>query len=152
MIRQFKPAFTLLTIATALAFGLTGFTLYNIDTSETVPAPAKAPVVRLETISDSKAAAGLKVFNANCKSCHQLDQKVIGPPLRNAFSRRDSVWLTKWIANSSKMIADEDPIAVELFRDNNKVAMTNFSSMRKEDMNALLAYLKYVGEEKISVP
>jgi len=149
MTHLLKPALALLGIATVLAFVLTGFTLYNIDGGETVPAPLKEPVVRIETISDSKAAAGLKVFNANCKSCHRLDQKLVGPALRSAFSRRDSLWLTKWITNSSKLIADEDPVAVELFLENNKLAMTNFTSMKKEDMDALLAYLKYVDAEKM---
>jgi mono/diheme cytochrome c family protein len=156
MARLFKTAWVLVTTAAMLAFVLTGFTLYsidsNIDDGGTVPAPAKAPIVRLETISNTKAAAGQKVFNANCKSCHRLDQKLIGPALRGAFTRLDSLWITKWITNSSKMIADEDPAAVEVFLEYNKVAMTNFTSMKKEDMDALLAYLKYVDAEEISVP
>jgi cytochrome c2 len=148
-----KTAFILLTLATGLAFSLTGFTLYNIDENDgTVPAPAKEPVVRLETISDAKAAAGLKVYNANCKTCHRLDQKLVGPALRGVFSRHDSLWITKWITNSSKMIADEDPEAVEVFLEYNKMAMTSFSSMKKDDMASLLAYLKYADGEKIAIP
>jgi cytochrome c1 len=66
------------------------------------------------------------------------------------YSRRDVQWLHEWIKNSSKMIANGDPAAVELFNANKKLVMTNFSSMSKEDLDAVIAYLKYVAENKDS--
>ncbi len=40
---------------------------------------------------------GKTVFNANCKTCHKLDQKYIGPALRGATDRNSAEWVKTWI-------------------------------------------------------
>lgn len=46
-------------------------------------------------------AAGKALFNANCKSCHALDRKVLGPPLAGVVGRAPSIpWIKDWIHNS----------------------------------------------------
>jgi cytochrome c2 len=45
--------------------------------------------------SDEAIAAGKTVFNANCKQCHKLDQKNVGPALRGISDRRPIAWANK---------------------------------------------------------
>jgi cytochrome c2 len=89
---------------------------------------------------------GEKIFKDNCKACHRINEKMVGPALAGVTERHDSLWLVSWIKNSSKMIADGDPMAVALFKEYNNVQMTSFTSLTDEDLKNLLAYLKLVSE------
>jgi mono/diheme cytochrome c family protein len=89
---------------------------------------------------------GEKVFNANCKACHRVHQKLIGPALAGVLERRDSLWVVRMIRNSSQLIASGDPTAVQLFKDYNRTQMTAFTTMSDEDLRALLNYLKLESE------
>src|ERR1044071_8699686 len=130
MFKGFKTVRILLIFATPLSFALTGCTLYNISTEEVAISATSGPPVII-------ASPGALIFQKNCKSCHDLDRPVIGPALRGVFSRRDSVWVRNWITNSSKMISSGDPTAVALFEQYKKTQMTNFTTMSKEDLDAL---------------
>jgi cytochrome c2 len=149
MPRPLKTAWVLLTSAAILTFALTGFTLLNLDNiqPETV---TNADNLKSAAVSEAKlegeVLAGQLVFKANCKTCHGIDNRIIGPPLKHVYSHRETDWLKRWITNSSKMVAAGDPAAVQLFEEYNKTQMTNFSTMKKEDLDALLSYLKYVDE------
>ncbi|HEY0653669.1 MAG TPA: hypothetical protein VGD65_11105 [Chryseosolibacter sp.] len=57
-------------------------------------------------------------------------------------------WLTSWIRNSSKMIAEGDPMAVALFREYNQVQMTSFTTLSDKEMKDLLEYLRLASEGK----
>jgi len=136
----------LLGVAVLLSFSLTGFTLVVYDAQD---APVGDAFVSYNVPDTSPsptgiAATGEIIFEGNCKSCHRLDREMIGPGLLHVYSRRDSVWLRNWIRNSSKMIAGGDKTAVELFAAYKQTQMTNFSTMKKEDLDALLAYLEFV--------
>jgi mono/diheme cytochrome c family protein len=147
MTQPLKTAWVLLTTAAILAFALTGFTLLNIDSLQDQHV-SKADVA-LDSVAvvepmDETIAIGKALFNANCKSCHGIENGIIGPPLKHVYSKRDSAWLRKWITNSSKLIAAGDPEAVKLFEEYNRTQMTNFSAFDEEHLNALLLYLDYV--------
>jgi mono/diheme cytochrome c family protein len=94
---------------------------------------------------------GAKIFKANCKACHAIDRKLVGPALAGATYRYDSLWLVSWIRNSSKMIAEGDPMAVALFEEYNKTQMTSFTSFTDEEMRDLMGYLRLVSEEPVVV-
>lgn len=92
----------------------------------------------------SAQADGEKLFSENCVSCHALDKKVVGPALRGVHDRpgRSEKWLSSWVKNSGKMIADGDPLAVKLYEENGKAAMNNFESLGDDNIKAILAYIK----------
>ena len=135
MFNGFKAVRILLIFATTLSFALAGFTLLNVGNEEVAVAE---PTVN----KNIPLSAGAKLFRTNCKSCHDLDRIVIGPALRGAYTRRDSVWLRKWITNSSAMIATGDPEANRIFDEYKHVQMTNFTTMSKEDLDQLMDFLK----------
>lgn len=93
--------------------------------------------------SDEVIAAGKTVFNANCKTCHKLDQKYIGPALRGVTDRNKPEWVKTWIKNSQAVVASGDSYAVALFKEYNNSVMPAYTFLSDEDLNGLLAYIEY---------
>lgn len=93
--------------------------------------------------SDEAIAAGKTVFNANCKTCHKLDQKYIGPALRGVTDRNNAGWVKKWILNSQEVISSGDAYAVALFKEYNNSVMPSYTFLSDDDLNGLLAYIEY---------
>jgi mono/diheme cytochrome c family protein len=98
-----------------------------------------------QEISSEPAAisAGESLFNANCKACHRVNQKLVGPQLAGVYDRVPSIdWIKKFVKNSSAVIASGDDYAVKLYNEYNKTQMTAFSSFKDEDIMNILAYIK----------
>lgn len=87
-------------------------------------------------------AAGKALFNANCKTCHALDKKVIGPPLAGVTGRAPSIqWIKDWVHNSSKVIASGDAYGTALFAEY-KSQMTAFTNLKDEQIMQILAFIE----------
>jgi cytochrome c2 len=100
---------------------------------------------KAQEISTEPAAitAGESLFNANCKACHRVKQKLVGPALAGVEERAPSIdWIKKFVKNSSAVIASGDDYAVKLYNEYNKTQMTAFSSFKDEDIMNILAYVK----------
>jgi mono/diheme cytochrome c family protein len=93
--------------------------------------------------SDEAIAAGKAVFNANCKTCHKLDQKYIGPALRGATDRNSAAWVKTWIANSQAVIASGDSYAVALYKEYNNSIMPSYAFLSDAELDGLLSYIEY---------
>jgi mono/diheme cytochrome c family protein len=88
-------------------------------------------------------SAGEALFKADCKSCHRVKQKLVGPALAGFDTRVPSIaWVITWVHNSSKVIASGDAYAVKLYADNNKSQMTAFTSYTDAQILSVLAYVK----------
>lgn len=83
---------------------------------------------------------GKELFNANCAACHQLDNKLVGPPLKKIGEKRDKKWLNKWIKNSQALINSGDKDAIAIYEEYNKIPMTAFPSLTDQDITDILAY------------
>ncbi|PSL05514.1 c-type cytochrome [Cecembia rubra] len=96
-------------------------------------------------VSDSEEAiaAGKSIFNANCKTCHKLDQKSVGPALRGVTDRRSIDWTKKFIRNSQALIASGDAQAVAIYNEFNQLVMPNHEFLSDDDLMNLLAYVEY---------
>lgn len=58
---------------------------------------------------------GQALFKKMCAPCHSIGVgDRVGPDLRDVTTRRDRVWLTKFIENPPRMFAEKDPTALEL--------------------------------------
>ena len=95
------------------------------------------------------AEKGKTLFEDNCKSCHAVHTKEVGPALKDVEKRRDRKWLHEWVRNSSKVIASGDPYAKKLFAEYNQAVMTSFPTFKDEEINAILDYIK---AEEVNVP
>ncbi len=88
------------------------------------------------------APDGEALFKNNCASCHQLEGKLVGPALKDVEKRRDRAWIHKWVKNSASVISSGDEYAVKLFNEYNKTSMTAFGSLKDEEIDAILDYVK----------
>ncbi len=97
-------------------------------------------------ISDEAVVAeGEKLFKANCRACHAIDQRLIGPALAGIYDRRDMDWIKAFIKNSQVVIASGDEYAVALYEEYNKTAMTSFN-FDDSEIEAILSYIKFETE------
>jgi protein SCO1 len=93
---------------------------------------------------------GEELFRTRCAACHTLGApadslaalRSIGPDLGNVTKTRERSWLTRWIMEPDRMLAEKDPIAIQLFERYNKIAMPNL----KLNQNETHDLLEYLGE------
>jgi len=98
-----------------------------------------------QEISTEPAAikAGEGLFNANCKACHAVKRKLVGPALGGVEGRAPSIqWIKDFVNNSAAVIKSGDDYAVKLYNEYNKTQMTAFTSLKDEDVMNILAYVK----------
>ncbi|UXP32889.1 c-type cytochrome [Reichenbachiella agarivorans] len=86
-------------------------------------------------------SSGEKLFKANCTVCHAVQEKVVGPALKDVHKRRDVAWITAFVQNSQKVIQSGDDYAVKLYEQYNKTEMTSFD-FNDEEILSIVAYLK----------
>lgn len=84
---------------------------------------------------------GKRLFEENCTACHSICSKVIGPALLGVTDRRTNNWLLSFTKNSSQMIMDGDPQAVELYTSWNKQSMTSFEFLTDKEISAIYDYI-----------
>jgi mono/diheme cytochrome c family protein len=97
-----------------------------------------------EIPSDPAAiSAGEALFNGNCKTCHRVKQKLIGPALAGVETRVPSVgWIINWVKNPAKVIASGDDYANKIYAEYNKSQMTAFTGYKDAQILSILAYIK----------
>ncbi len=97
--------------------------------------------------------AGETLFVANCKACHAVDRKLVGPALAGVEGRAPSIqWIIDFVHNSARVIASGDEYAVKLYNEYNKTQMTAFTSLKDEDVLNILAYVKAEAEKPKAEP
>jgi protein SCO1/2 len=85
---------------------------------------------------------GRYIFATHCAACHTIGHgDKIGPDLLGVTNVRERTWLTQFILRPDKVIADGDPIAVDLFKKYKQVNMPNLR-LADVDIKALLDYLE----------
>ena len=52
---------------------------------------------------EATISAGEKLFKANCTVCHAVNEKVVGPALRDVHKRRTLEWIKAFVKNSQKV-------------------------------------------------
>jgi mono/diheme cytochrome c family protein len=96
--------------------------------------------------------AGGVLFNGNCKSCHRVKQKLVGPALAGVENRVPSIdWIKAWVRNPAKVIASGDEYANKIYNEYNKSQMTAFNNYTDDQIMSILAYIKSEAE-KVDAP
>ena len=92
---------------------------------------------------DTPFQDGKLLFEQNCKTCHSIHNKKVGPALTGISKRRNFKWIAKFIRNSEKMIIkDKDKYAVALFKEYNGTSMTNFPSLTDKEIRSIINYIE----------
>jgi mono/diheme cytochrome c family protein len=87
--------------------------------------------------------AGQTLFNGNCKSCHKIHTQSVGPALAGVYDRAPSIeWIVSWVHNSSKVIASGDDYGVKIFEEYKKSKMTDFTTLKDDQILSILAYIQ----------
>ena len=99
---------------------------------------AEAP--KLRSIS-----RGENLFRTRCSACHLLGPEDglsrQGPNLLGVTARRERAWLARWLAEPDAMLAEGDPIAVELFQAYRNLPMPNMR-LNEVEVAALIEYME----------
>lgn len=88
--------------------------------------------------------AGKNLFRTNCGSCHNKDMvsRMTGPALGGVQERwENEEELYAWIRNSSAMIADGNPRALELWAEWKPAVMNAFPNLTDVEIANILAYI-----------
>lgn len=85
---------------------------------------------------------GRKVFQAKCTTCHTIGRgHGVGPDLVGVVDERDPAWLSRWLLEPDRMLAENDPRAVQLLNEFDRVPMPN-SHLDKAQVESVIAYMK----------
>jgi mono/diheme cytochrome c family protein len=143
---DFRKLVRSLVIVTAITLGATSF-VFAQDVpadSAAAAAPASGPA--------GDAIAGEALFATNCKACHALDKRVLGPALAGVGAKyNDDDYLHKWIKNSPALIAAGDKRAVAIYEEYNKAIMPPFPQLSDDEITNIMAYMEVGGQKKADV-
>lgn len=109
-------------------------------------------VIWLAPISHSQAEEnGEQIFQTLCTACHTIGQgKLLGPDLADVTLRREEGWLKRQIKEPDQLIAENDPIAMQLLQEANNLPMVPLG-LDDAQVDALIAYLKSTEQQQIVV-
>jgi mono/diheme cytochrome c family protein len=96
--------------------------------------------LKLGPVDKKLAAQGQQLFSAKCVACHSLDQKIIGPPLRNVTKTRTPEYIMNMILNPANM-EKGDPVTKELHKKYIATPMTD-QGLTQDQARSILEYLR----------
>ncbi|MEG0859624.1 MAG: SCO family protein [Pseudomonas sp.] len=116
--------------------------LQNWKTPSVEESYAQAPDIR-------PPSSGEELFRTRCAACHSvgpqdgqgIGMRNVGPDLLGVTERRDRAWLSRWIREPDRMLAERDVLAVTLYEEFNRVAMPNLR-LNLDDAERVLEFLQ----------
>ncbi|ESS73884.1 SCO1/SenC/PrrC protein [Methyloglobulus morosus KoM1] len=112
---------------------------YSLSKNKIMPGGKHAKYTDAKPLPNINKAE--EMFRYRCSSCHSLGRgSGLGPGLYGVTLQRDRTWLKRWIKEPDKMLAEKDPIAIDLYNRYNKVLMPNLR-LNDSDVEALIDYL-----------
>lgn len=113
----------------------------------------RQPTARIAASAGYRVGAqpGQAMFKKLCEPCHTIGAgKRVGPDLRGVTDRRDPAWLTAFIRDPVKVLADKDPTALALAAEFPGVRMPRLG-VSKVDAADLITYLR-AESSRLSAP
>lgn len=88
------------------------------------------------------AQPGKALFIKACATCHTIGHgDLVGPDLKDVTARRDRQWLASFMMAPNRMLANKDPVAVELAEKYKGVRMPNLG-LQEVDVSDLISYIE----------
>ncbi|ADO44575.1 cytochrome c class I [Hydrogenobacter thermophilus TK-6] len=100
--------------------------------------------VQLGPVDQNLVKRGKEIFDSKCATCHKLEERYVGPPLKGVTKRRKPEWIMNMILNPTEM-EQKDPIAKQLLSE--YLTQMTFQNVSQEDARAILEYLRSVDEK-----
>ena len=98
--------------------------------------------IKLEpAINENLVATGKQIFDMKCITCHQINSKLVGPPLKDVTKRRKPEWIMNMILNPVQMV-QENMIAKTLATSGQYPTPMTFQNVSQDDARAILEYFR----------
>lgn len=89
-----------------------------------------------EKLDEAKAAAGAKVSDVKCASCHKMtDERLVGPGWAGVTSRHRPEWILNFITNTDEMLTKDPKAQAQL-----EVCLVRMPNQSLTDDEALNVY------------
>lgn len=100
--------------------------------------------VELGAIDPDLAETGEGIFTIKCSACHKMDERYVGPALRDVTERRSPAFIMNMILNPEGMLAQHPEVRALLAQ--YAVPMAN-QNLTEADARAVLEYLREEAQE-----
>lgn len=98
-----------------------------------------------DDVDAALAARGAELFNMKCSACHKMDERYVGPPLRDVTVRRKPAYVMNMMLNPAEMI-QKHPEAKALL--GQYMTQMPDQQLTQEDARALLEFLRQAAHER----
>lgn len=95
--------------------------------------------VELAAIDPDLVTTGNEIFTIKCSACHKMDDRYVGPPLRDVTERRTAPFVMNMILNPEGMVAEHPEVRALLAQ--YAVPMAN-QNLTEAEARAVLEYLR----------
>lgn len=95
------------------------------------------------SIDQEMAGKGKQIFEEMCSACHKVEERFVGPALKEVTTRRSPEWIMNMILNPEVMVK-EDPIAKELLKE--YLAPMANQNLTEEQARQILEYFRTLSE------
>ena len=95
------------------------------------------------------AEDGQRIYRDMCAPCHTIGKgKLVGPDLKGVTSRREAGWLRRQIQEPDSLIAENDPIAMQLLQEANNMPMARLG-LTDAQVSAVISYLQSIEQQAV---
>jgi protein SCO1/2 len=113
----------------------------------------KLPNKDLAKYSDApklrEPSMGETLYRTECATCHTIGAQpvvgthmsTLGPDLFGVTRTRSQQWLTRWLAETDKVLAEKDPLAMQLLAKYNNLPMPNLR-LNELEVQAVLTFIE----------
>ena len=98
--------------------------------------------VKIDPVIDQNLVAkGKATFEVKCATCHRVDEKLVGPALKDVTKRRKPEWIMNMILNPVQMV-QENMIAKTLSMSGQYPTPMTFQNVTQDDARAILEFFR----------
>lgn len=101
----------------------------------------------LGKVNKPLADKGEKIFEMKCTACHKLDERYVGPPIREITKIRTPEYIMNMILNPDEMVK-KHPEVKKLLAE--YLTPMTFQNVSEEDARAILEYFRLIAQENKS--
>ncbi len=103
--------------------------------------PINEELVLPEGIDAEMAARGQDVFELNCEACHMMDDRFVGPALRDVLDRRSATFVMNIILNPEEMVRNH-PEGQKMLQE--YPLIMPYQNISEDEARAIVEYLRTV--------
>lgn len=103
--------------------------------------PFTEEVILPPTIDEQLAAEGREIFEMNCAACHEMDMRLVGPPLGDVVERRSPTFIMNIIMNPEEMVRNHPEGQAMLAQ---YPIVMPYQNITPDEARAILEYLRTV--------